>query len=143
MTALIPPSEARAIDCNRAPSSVSTSAATYVSFSFAFSRAAAIACWSQSIPITFPKRPRNRFEQIHRDAIAIFVFDRRRNEWAHRQLVQPSNSPQGLFHLPPFQGQLMFVIDVLVNAAATTSEVRATRLDPMGRSGNNVFQFRF
>src|SRR5437879_4237444 len=80
---------------------------------------------------------------MHSDAIAIFVFDRRRNEWAHRRLLQPSDSPQGLFHLPPFQGQLMFVIGVLVNAAATPSEVRATWLDPMGRSGNNAFQFRF
>src|SRR6476646_985803 len=79
---------------------------------------------------------------MHRDAIAIFVFDRRRNEWAYRRLLQPSDSPQGLFHLPPFQGQLMFVIDVLINAAAATSEVWATRLDPMGRSGNNAFQFR-
>src|SRR5438270_895148 len=27
--------------------------------------------------------------------------------------------------------------------AAATSEVRTARLDPMGRSGNNAFQFRF
>jgi hypothetical protein len=38
---------------------------------------------------------------------------------------------------------LMFVIDVLINAAAATSEVWATRLDPMGRSANNLFQSRF
>src|SRR5437016_4763046 len=80
---------------------------------------------------------------MHRDTIAIFVFDRRRNEWAHRRLFQPANPPQCFFHLPPFQGQLMFVIDVLVNAPAATSEVRTARLDPMRRSGNNAFQFRF
>ena len=80
---------------------------------------------------------------MHRDAIAIFVFDGRRNEWAHRRLFQPANPPQRFFYLPPFQGQLMFVIDVLVNAPTATSEVRTPRLDPMGRSGNNAFQFRF
>src|SRR5437764_13048543 len=31
---------------------------------------------------------------------------------------------------------------MLVNASAATSEVRTTRLDPMGRSRDNVFQVR-
>src|SRR5205807_9776844 len=80
---------------------------------------------------------------MYRDPIEIFVFDRRRNEGTHRRLFQPANPPQGFFYLPPFQGQLVFVIDVLVNAAAATSEVGTTRLDPMRRSRNNAFQFRF
>src|SRR5882724_2097882 len=80
---------------------------------------------------------------MHRDTIAIFVFNRRRNEWAHRWFFQPANTPQRFFHLPPFQGQLVFVIDMLVNAPAATSEVGTTRLDPMRRSRNNAFQFRF
>src|SRR5207253_6566493 len=39
--------------------------------------------------------------------------------------------------------QLVFVIEVWVNAPAATSEVRTARLDPMGRGRNNAFQFRF
>ena len=37
----------------------------------------------------------------------------------------------------------MFVLDVLVNAAATAAEVRAARLDPMRRSGNDGVQLCF
>ena len=67
------------------------------------------------------------------DAIAISISKRRGDDWPHRNAFEFSDSLKNVADLARFNLELMRVIDVLIGATAALAEVRARRLDSMGR----------
>ncbi len=64
---------------------------------------------------------------VHRNAVAIFVVERRGDDRAQRRLAEFSDALQGLRDLARFPVQLMLVAHVLVTASAASAKVRARR----------------
>ena len=62
---------------------------------------------------------------MHGDAVAIRVLARRRDNRPHGNVLQFADSLERMAHLSPFNRKLVFVIDVLVRAAAASSEIWA------------------
>ncbi len=66
-------------------------------------------------------------QRMHGDAIAISVLFLRRDDRSHRNIFEFANALQNIAHLPPFDSELMFVIDVLIRAATASAKIRALR----------------
>src|SRR5438034_10643269 len=67
------------------------------------------------------------------DAIAITVLKRRGDNWPDRNIFEFSDSLNNVADLMRFNLELMGVVDVLVGAATAATEVRAGRVDSVGR----------
>src|SRR5205809_6415610 len=80
-----------------------------------------------------PKKSDHAILRVDRDPIAVSVRFGRRNNRAHRDLFEFPNSLENIAHLAPFDGKLMFIIDVLISTSATTAKVRTWRLHSIGR----------
>src|SRR5215831_1644348 len=76
-----------------------------------------------------PKKSDHSILCVHGDAVAIRVLPGRRNDWPDRNVFEFSNSLQRIAHLSPFNRKLMFVIDVLIRAAAASTEIWASWRD--------------
>jgi hypothetical protein len=76
------------------------------------------------------------------DAVAICIRDGRGDDGPHRNVFELSDSLQNVAHLPPFNSELMFVIDVLITATATATEIGALWIDAMGRAFLEIDKFR-
>src|SRR5207247_8372455 len=61
--------------------------------------------------------------RVHGDAIAICILFGRRDDRSHRNIFQFADSLQRVTNLSPFDGKLMFVVNVLVSASATPAEI--------------------
>src|SRR4051794_37868710 len=80
---------------------------------------------------------------MHGDSISISVGGRRGNDRAHRDLFHFSDALENVARLPPFRHELMFVIDVLIAAAAATAEIGTLRRDAMGGRLKHFEDFGF
>src|SRR5262245_46145139 len=76
---------------------------------------------NQTMRIT-PEKTDNAVQCVDGDAVAICVRPRRRDNRTHGNVLQFADSLEGVPHLSPFNRQLMFVIDVLIRAAAASAE---------------------
>src|SRR5262245_62285391 len=65
--------------------------------------------------------------RVHSDAVAICVLPWRRDNRTYGKVLQSADSLEGIPHLSPFNRKLMFVVDVLISAAAASSEIAALR----------------
>src|SRR5262249_16356639 len=72
-----------------------------------------------------PEKTDHAFQRVHRDAVAICILCRRWDNRPHGNVLQLADSLERVAHLSPFNRKLMFVIDVLVCAAAASAEIRA------------------
>src|SRR3984893_1919148 len=76
------------------------------------------------------------------DTIAICIRDGRGDDRPHRNVFELSDSLQNVAHLSPLNCELMFVIDVLITATSTATEVGALRIDAMRRAFLEIDKFR-
>ena len=76
------------------------------------------------------------------DSIPISVSERRRDDLPHRDIFKFSDALEGVTYLSPFDCELMFVIDVLIRAAAAAAEIGTLRLDAMQRAFLEIDKFR-
>ena len=79
---------------------------------------------------------------MNRDAVAISVRFRRRDDRSQRNISKLADSLKNVAHLPPFNRQLMFVVYVLVSASAALAKIRALRCDAMRGAFLNFHQLR-
>src|SRR6059036_3999742 len=79
---------------------------------------------------------------MNRDAVAKSVRFRRRDDRSHGNIFELADPLENIAHLAPFNGQLMFVGDVLVCASAATAEIGAFWCNTMWRTFPNFHQFR-
>ena len=77
------------------------------------------------------------------NAITISVLFGRRNDRPHRDIFDFADSLEKIAHLPPFDCELMFVINVLIYTATATAEVWTWRLDAVGRRFQDIDKFCF
>src|SRR4029077_19735604 len=75
---------------------------------------------------------------MNRNPIPIAVWKRRWDDWTDWDIFQFSDSFQNVADLAPFDRELMFVIDVLVGAAAAATEVGTLRFGAVRRSCPNI-----
>src|SRR5262249_7500108 len=80
---------------------------------------------------------------VHGDAVAIRVMPRRRYDRPHGNVFELADSLERIAHLSPFNRKLMFVIDVLIRAAAASTEIRTLRRDAVRRTLLNFDQLCF
>src|SRR5437773_10810684 len=80
---------------------------------------------------------------MHRDAVAISVLLRRRDNWPHGNVLQFADSLECVTQLSPFNRQLMLIINVLIRAAAASAEIRALWRDAIRRTPLNFNQLCF
>ena len=85
-----------------------------------------------------PKISDHAFLRVNGDAIAIRVSARRGDDWPHRNASEFSDPLENVPHLSPFDCELMFVIDVLICAAAAAAEVWALGLHAMRRTFSKI-----
>src|ERR1700730_18739650 len=76
------------------------------------------------------------------DTIAICIRDGRGDDRPHRNVFELSDSLQNVAHLPPLNCELIFVINVLITATSTATEVGALRIDAMRRAFLEIDNFR-
>jgi len=81
--------------------------------------------------------------RMHSDAIAIAILLGRRNDWLQRNVFKFADALQNVADLTPFDGELMFVSDVLIGAAPAAAEIWTRRFYAMGRTFLNIDEFRF
>ena len=79
---------------------------------------------------------------MNRDAVAMSVRFRRRDDRSQRNIFKLADSLKNVAHLPPFNRQLVFVAYVLVGASAALAKIRALRCDAMRGAFPNFHQFR-
>src|SRR6476660_7013723 len=72
-----------------------------------------------------PKKTDHAVQRVHGDAVAICVLPQRRDYRAHGNILQFANSLERVSHLSPLDRKLMLVIDMLIRAAAASTEIRA------------------
>jgi len=96
---------------------------------------------NQSMGIA-PKESNHTILSVHRNAVSIRVGDGRRDYRPYRNLFNLSDSLQNIPNLPPFDRKLVFVSDVLIGAAAASTEVRALRLNAERRTFSKIDNFR-
>src|SRR4029450_856916 len=65
-----------------------------------------------------PKKTDYAALRVHGDAIAVPVLPRRRDYRTHGNILQFADSMERIAQLSPFNRELMFVLDVLIRAAA-------------------------
>src|SRR5437667_4073521 len=80
--------------------------------------------------------------RVDSDAIAISILLERRDDWPHWNVSGFADALQSIAHLAPFNRHLMFVIDVLIGAAAATAEIRTLRFYAMRGAFFNIDKFR-
>jgi len=68
---------------------------------------------------------------------------RRRDDRPHRNILELADSLESIAYLSPFNRELMFVIDVLIRAAAAPAEIRTLWFYAMRRKLLYIGQFRF
>src|SRR5215469_14216309 len=76
------------------------------------------------------------------DTIAVAVLMRRGDNWAHRNFLEFADAVEDIAYLPPFNRQFMFVIDVLIRAAAAVPEIGTLRRHAMWRAFPNIEKLR-
>src|SRR5579884_1223311 len=76
-----------------------------------------------------PKKPDHTILRVDRDAVAISVLLRRRDDRSQGDVLETANSLERVTHLPPFDYQLMFIADVLIRAAPASAKIRTVRRD--------------
>src|SRR4029450_12381586 len=79
---------------------------------------------------------------MDRDAIAIFVLLRRRDDAAQRNIFKLPDSVEDVAYLVPFNRELMFVVDVLECTSAAMAKRRAPRWGAMQGVFLNLHQLR-
>jgi hypothetical protein len=89
-----------------------------------------------------PEKTDHAVQRVHGDAVAICILPRRRDDRTHGNIFQLADSPERAAHLSPFYRELVFVIDVLIHAAATSTEIRALWRDAIRRTLLNFDQLR-
>src|SRR5438067_9103367 len=72
--------------------------------------------------------------RMNSDAVTISVGKKRGDDCAQRNIFEFSNSLKNIADLAGFNLELMRVINVLISATATATEVGTRRLDPMRRT---------
>ena len=90
-----------------------------------------------------PKKTDHAVLRVHGDAVAICVLPRRRDNRPHGNIFQFADSLERVAHLSPFNRELMFVIDVLIRAAAASTEIWALWRDAIRRTLLNFDQICF
>src|SRR6266567_3118503 len=80
---------------------------------------------------------------MHRDAVAISVLLRRRDNWPHGNVLQFADSLERVTQLSPFNRPLMLIINVLIRAAAASAEIRALWRDAIRRTVLNFNEICF
>ena len=90
-----------------------------------------------------PKKTDHAILRMHGDAIAICVLPRRRDNRTHGNIPQFADSLERVAHLSPFNRKLVFVIDVLIRAAAASAEIWALWRDAIRRTFLNFDQLCF
>ncbi len=78
-----------------------------------------------------PKKTDHAILDVDRDPIAVTVGERRGDNRPERDLVELADPLENIADLSPLDGELVFIIDVLIGAAATTSEIGTLRRDSM------------
>ena len=90
-----------------------------------------------------PKKTDHAVLRVHGDAVAICVLPRRRDYRTHGNILQFADSLERVAQLSPFNRELMFVIDMLIRAAAASTEIRALWRDAIRRTLLNFNQLCF
>src|SRR5262245_5246657 len=89
-----------------------------------------------------PKKSDHSILHMNCDPIAIFVLLWRRDDWSHRNSFKLADSLENIAHLPPFNRQLMFIVDVLICAPAATAKIGTLWADAIRRAFFNLHQLR-
>ena len=89
-----------------------------------------------------PKKSDHPILHMDRDSIAIFVLLRRRDDRSQRKIFELADSLENIAHLPPFDRQLMFVVNVLVRAPAAMAKIGALWPDTMRRAFLDFHELR-
>jgi len=71
------------------------------------------------------------------------VSEGRGDNRPHWYIRESTDSLQDISNLPPFDCELMFIVDMLISAASAPTEVGAFRSHPMRRALLNVDYLRF
>src|SRR6476660_9996827 len=87
-----------------------------------------------------PKKTDHAVQRVHGDAFAICVLARRRDYRTHWNILQFADSLKRVAQLSPFNRELVFVIDMLIRAAAAAAEIRAFWGAPIRRIRPNTSQ---
>src|SRR6476620_11311107 len=90
-----------------------------------------------------PKKTDHAVQRVHGDAVAICVLPRRRDYRTHRNILQFADSLERVAQLSPFNRELVFVIDILIPAAAASAEIRADCGDAIKRTPLQINQICF
>src|SRR6476619_6668492 len=90
-----------------------------------------------------PKKTDHTVQRVHGDAVAICVLPRRRDYRTHWNILQFADSLERVAQLPPFNRELVLVIDVLIRAAAASAEIWALWRDAIRRTLLNFHQLCF
>ena len=69
-----------------------------------------------------PEKPDHPLLDVDGDAIAIVIGKRRGDDRPHGNIRELADPLKNISHLPPFDGELMFVSDMLVAAAAASAQ---------------------
>src|SRR6266550_7381466 len=75
------------------------------------------------------------------DAVAIMVSEGRGDNRPHWYIRESADSLQDISNLPPFDCELMFIVDMLISAASAPTEVGAFRSHSMRRALLNLKHF--
>ena len=79
---------------------------------------------------------------VYRNPVTITVEVWRTYHRSHRNVTHFPDPPKNGLHLVPFDCELVFVIDVLITATTTATEIGALRLSSMRGCFANLDQFR-
>ena len=88
-----------------------------------------------------PEKTDDAVLDVDRDAVAIFVLLRRRNDWTQGRLAKFSDAPQRLLDLTRFPVQLMLVAHVLIAASAAAPEIGTARRCALRRGFEHPDEF--
>jgi hypothetical protein len=80
---------------------------------------------------------------VHGNAVAIRVLHGRRDNRPNGNILQFAYSLERIAHLSPFHRNLVFVIDMLIRAAAASTEIWASWSNPMRGTFLNLDQVCF
>src|SRR5437667_1007654 len=90
-----------------------------------------------------PGKPNHASLRVHGDTIAICILFGRRDDRPHWNLLELADSQERVTNLSPFDSDLMFVANVLVNASAAPAEIGTLWFHAMRRTLLHLDQFRF
>src|SRR5262245_42531110 len=88
---------------------------------------------NQTMRIT-PEKTDHTVHRVHSDSVAICVRSWGRDNRTHGNILEFADSLKRVAYLSPFDCQLMLVIDVLIRAAAASTEIWTVWCDAIRRT---------